>query len=344
MGVSYEMPGAWLIWPEDPEADLADVFYVHSTTYSESEHWNAPLMDREAEDTLRRIAAPNEVGPFFSAGAVYAPRYRQATLFAAFTRKFDGRAAHELAYQDVEDAFRAFVAATDPHKPMILAGYGQGGLHVLGLLQNVVSADADLKDRLAVAYVIGHAVPMTVFDDGLGQIPPCGSDMDTNCVVSYVDLEPRFDDEHRRFRRWTLAWDQNRNLVSVDDTPLLCINPLSWSATIEPVSAANHIGAASATGLQFGETPPAISQAIGAQCMDGVLIVDRPSQNFLRRRHWFGAHWRPQTFNLFYHDLAANARQRALELEPILLEKARILDPIADAVDVIDSPVNKVPD
>ena len=95
----------------------------------------------------------------------------------------------------------------------------------------------------------------------------------------------------------------------------MCVNPISWTASEAPAPADGHVGAASATGLRIRETPPAIAKAIGAQCVDGVLRVDQPRQTFLRKRHWFGEHWRPQNFNLFYHDLAEDAARRVRNLE-----------------------------
>ena len=170
---AYGARGAWAVWPDDQHVGEADVFYVHSTTYASSRHWNAPLADANADATLRRVAAPNEAGPFMRVGAVYGPRYRQATLFTAFTHKFDGLAARELAFQDVEAAFRQFLQDRPSDRPIILAGYGQGGLHVLGLLANHVVHDEAVLDRLAAAYIIDEPIPLSLFEGPLAQTPPC---------------------------------------------------------------------------------------------------------------------------------------------------------------------------
>jgi Protein of unknown function (DUF3089) len=341
---AYGARGAWVLWPSEAGAGLADVFYVHSTTYSARRHWNAPVNAKKADATLRRVAAPNEVGPFMGLGAVYAPRYRQATLFANFTHKYDGLAARELAYGDVATAFETFLKERSPERPFILVGYGQGGLHVLGLLQHRVAKDETLRTRLAAAYVIGEPTPISIFDNGLAAIAPCRTSGDIRCVVSYIDLEPAFDDDRRRYRDRALAWRDNQKLVSLPAAPLLCVNPLSWKLSEEPVSAEMHIGAASATGLQMGETPPAIAKATGAQCNNGILTIDPPQQKFLRRKHWFGDQWRAQDFNLFYHDLTADVTRRVRNLNLTLEQEARFLAPIEEAVDLEVSPINKAPE
>lgn len=318
---AYGARGAWVLWPENQAAGAADVFYVHSTAYASNKHWNAPLTDRAADAILRRVAAPNEAGPFARIGAVYGPRYRQATLFAMFTHKFDGIAARELAFRDVEKAFLHFLKERPADRPFILAGYGQGGLHVLGLLQLHIDGDEKLRRNLAAAYIIDESVPVAIFSHALKTIEPCRSPQDARCVIAYIDLESGFEDEKRRYRQRALIWDEHGFLVSTPQTPMLCVNPLSWTVSSEFVSAAHHIGAASATGLRVDQTPPPIEKAIGAQCVDGILMVEKPRRNFLRRRHWFGDQWRPQDFNLFYHDLSKDAARRVANLKKLQREE-----------------------
>ena len=323
---AYGARGAWALWPDDQSAGSADIFYVHSTTYASAAHWNAPLRDNAADAALRRVAAPNEAGPFMRVGAVYGPRYRQATLFTAFTHKFDGVAARELAYRDVEQAFLQFLQDRPTNRPIILAGYGQGGLHVLGLLTYHVAENPALRSKLAAAYIIGQSVPLSLFDTHLTAARPCFSPQETGCIVAYIDVGPGFEEERRRFRQRSLIWTADRTLRSQPRSPLTCVNPILGEVSDDPGPREGHVGAASATGLRIRETPPAISKAVGAQCVNGILEVDRPQQIFLRRRHWFGRHWKPQNFNLFYHDLAEDAARRVRNLELSLEMRAVDLD------------------
>jgi len=341
---AYGARGAWAIWPDDPAAGEADIFYIHSTTYASRAQWNAPLTDKGADQTLRRVAAPNEAGPFFTAGAIYGPRYRQATLFSRFTHKFDGLAARRLAYEDVTHAFERFLSERRQERPIIIAGYEQGGLYALGLLQHYFARDEKLRRQLAAAYIIQTGFPLSLFDDQLRGIPPCQRPNQTRCVISYIAIEPGFDDEKRRLGRRALAWSNDRDLLSLSQEPILCTNPLGWTTAPARAKPDLHLGAASATGLHLGETPPPIPHALGAQCIDGVLAVDRPRQQFLRRHRWFGRKWRTPDFNLFYHDLAADAVRRTALLKETLDEEARLPGPHEDAVDPEPAPVNKVPD
>jgi hypothetical protein len=339
----YGARGAWLLWTETPSKS-ADVFYVHSTTYYRRRRWNAPINHDDADAIRRTIAAPNEAGPFLSIANAYGPRYREATVFSLFTHKYDGLAAHELAYDDVRRAFETFLKARDPERPLILAGYGQGGLHVLGLLNHYFQGEVNpLRHRLVAAYVIGFPTPKTVPDGLAPPLPVCEKASSVRCLVSYVDFEPRFNEEMARARRRTLVWDAAGQLQSTPSDALICVNPLSWTSTDDYQAPDKHVGAASATGVGFGARPPKIAHAVGARCDRGVLVVDQPRQPYLRRSPWYGAKWKAQPFNLFYFDLEANAALRVATLAERLKTDPEILAPIGETVDVVDSPVNKVP-
>jgi hypothetical protein len=337
----YAARGAWALWPE-AGAGAADIFYIHSTTFYSRKSWNAPIGEADADAEFRRNAAPNEAGPFLGAGAVYAPRYRQATLYSFFTEKYDGAAARTLAYADVTAAFAEFLATTDGERPIVIVGYGQGGLHALGLLGQAIDPDKDLRRRLAVAYILGQATPMSAFGGLLKSIPPCEGPRAVRCVVSYVDYEKRFGGEIDRARRRSMIWTPSGALEPAPP-PLLCTNPLTWAIDESYAGPDRHIGAASATGLPLGSPPPALSRTTGAQCVDGILTVDRPQQQFLRRKASFGQKWRVQSFNLFYFDLSEDVRRRIGETARRLDEEARILEPIETSVDLEDSPIHKAP-
>jgi hypothetical protein len=341
----YESPAAWLLRPTGRgSADKpADVFYVHSTTYYRRRLWNAPIDDEEADKTRRMVAAPNEAGPFADAGEIYAPRYREATLYSLFTHKYDGLAARELAYSDVKRGFQSFLKSRDPARPLFLVGYGQGGLYALGLLHDFFQGEANpLRRRLVAAYLIGSPTPVRSLDALRPPVPPCPGPLSVRCVISYVDLEPRFDEEMERVRRRSLDWDARGRLVSWPAAPLVCINPLSWRIDGGYQGRERHAGAASATGVLQG--PPArIAKAVGARCENGVLIVDTPERRFLRRGDWFGAKWKAQPYNLFYYDLSADAHRRLGRLTEVLKTEPEPLPPIEHAVEVEKSPINKIP-
>ena len=347
----YADPASWILWPETiepPQEDDqaramgADIFYVHSTTYASNKHWNAPILDKTAREVLLKIALPNEAGPFQHLGAVYAPAYRQATQFAFFTQKHQGREARRTAYKDVAAAFSTYLDQADPNRPLILVGYGQGGLHVQGLLANFFQTNEPLRRRLVSAYIIDQSTPLDMFDTTFSATPPCRDGDDIRCVISWTSYAQGFEQEAWRARNRALVWDQADNFSAVRGRPLLCTNPITWRNGTHGAQE-NHAGAASATGPGYGQDPVIIEQAISATCDDGIVMVSKTKKKYLKRPKYFGGKWAPLPYNLFYEDIRLNAVARMPLLAKLLHAENQLAPPMEEAVEIGDSPINKVP-
>jgi hypothetical protein len=129
----YTQRATWGLLPAQPDqvaaqAPPADVFFVGPTTFDGGSHWNAPIDARAANRMFDRAMAPNYAGPFVKVGRIFAPRYRQASLYSQLTLREDAREARRFAYGDVEDAFDQFLMRYDRGRPLILVGVEQGGL------------------------------------------------------------------------------------------------------------------------------------------------------------------------------------------------------------------------
>ncbi len=78
--------------PVSKERGQAAVFFIHPTSYITtfgSAHWNAALDNAEANATARRFVA-SQASAFNGAGAIWAPRYRQANYGAFLTQGPEG--------------------------------------------------------------------------------------------------------------------------------------------------------------------------------------------------------------------------------------------------------------
>ena len=60
-----------------------------------------------------------------------------------------------LSMDDVRKAFDLFQAQRDQSRPLIIAGFSQGGLAVVELLKHI---DDETYSQLAAAYVLGYKV------------------------------------------------------------------------------------------------------------------------------------------------------------------------------------------
>ncbi len=337
----YTKPEAWLTRP-DPSIDPinitgGDIFVVAPTFYLGSEHWNAPTDDPKVLKKMRRIALPNYIIPYEIAGRVYSPHYRQAALYSFLNNtRDDSRASQKLAYRDIKRAFEQFLSENPPERPIILVGHGQGGLHVQRLLQDFFQGR--LSNKLAVAYIIDHPVPMSRFDTVLSKLHPCESEKDIQCVVSFGAFRSKEKKRIRLFKKRTLIWQGSR-LKLIEKEPLLCTNPLTWSRSTEYAPPRLHLGGAVAEGLGVDTLPAPSPQQTGAQCKNGILLIDKPKQKSLRRPNRFGGKFRTHPSNLFFEDMRIDAERRMqtmLALD-ILPKRAPIME--IQTIEIEESPV-----
>jgi len=340
---TYEPPAAadyavlesWLAQPDlgvDPFTlqSKGDVFVVVPSVYRGGEHWNLPFNDLKRKNKLQRIVRPNYVAPYGKAGRLFAPYYRQASLYAFMTNREDAQQAQDFAYQDVKRAFKVFLDESPPERPIVLVGHNQGGSHVQRLLMDFFQGD--LKKRLAVAYVIDHPFPLDSFDGPLSNLSPCTSPEQSQCVVAFGSFTPKDKVIAQRFSEGTLVFN-GRKYEAIDNRPTLCINPLLWAQSEDYAPARLHLGGVAAEGLDPDIVPASMTKQSGAQCHDGLLLVDNPRSKSLRRPIQVGAKFRTLPSNLFYEDLKQDATRRVQNLldTNVLPERA---GPMLDDLDV----------
>jgi len=344
---NYANMEAWLAQPdlgEDPYIHTAkgDVFVVVPSVYRGGEHWNLPSDDLKRKNKLQRIVRPNYVSPYGQAGRLFAPYYRQASLYAFMTSREDAVQAQDFAYQDVKRAFRAFLKNSPPERPIVLAGHNQGASHVQRLLKDFFQGE--LKDRLAVAYVIDYPLPLEAFEGSLSALKPCETEADTGCVVAFGTFTPEDRVIADRYTNRLLIHD-GQKYTAIAGRDIACINPLVWQSHEDYVPHRLHKGGVAAEGLEPDIDPAPLTKQVGAQCQNGLLLVDKPRSRSLRRPIQVGAKFRTLPSNLFYEDLKQNAAMRV----NALIESGRLptrtekLDGF-DVIDVIESPVGEVKD
>ena len=157
----YNDATMWITEDGDTDGMGADVFYVVSTWEEDwktadgrmshyADVWNPTHREHMATE-INRVAAYMSHGNRF-----YAPFYRHSTIETFMTRDEDSiRSRTRLAMADVCTAFDHFQAQRDKSRPLILAGFSQGGLAVVELLKHI---DDETYSQLAAAYVLGYKV------------------------------------------------------------------------------------------------------------------------------------------------------------------------------------------
>ncbi len=306
----YASPGAWALLPQAEPTGPADVFFVHPTTY-DGGAWNAPIDAPRAARLLDEVMIPNYAGPFQRLGRVFAPRYRQASLYTTLTLREDAREARAFAYRDVRAAFDRWRAAHDQGRPLIIVGVGQGGV-LAERLAREAAADPGLKARMVAAYLIDVALPAEAYAQGAA-LPACRVRLQAGCVAAYL-AEQYGDDVRTRDRlRHAPVWN-GEQLVGLRRRTPLCFNPLLGGVTDAPAAPETNLGAANASGLEWGDRPGFLQHQVGAQCVGGILKLTRPRSPALRPGLSWTERQREPPYNVFYADLEADAQARLAAL------------------------------
>lgn len=186
--------GTQTVEPFRPLTDApVDCFYAYPTI-STDEGENSDL---HADDAERQIAA-NQAARFGEACNVYAPTYRQVPLAALFSRISSGTMTTttvaggppqpwDIAYADVLDAFRHYLANDNDGRPFVLIGHSQGAGHLRKLLAEEIDGDEALRDQMLSAMLIGSSVEVSG-EGAFDNIGACQDATDTSCVVSYASF------------------------------------------------------------------------------------------------------------------------------------------------------------
>jgi len=313
----YALPTAWSALPE--LADLADrvppglsavapadarvdVFFLHSTS-AVAPTWNASAEDPKIAAASDRGGVLIQASAFNGVGAIFAPRYRQATGTAFYTPSADGDAAIDLAYSDIDRAFTAFLARRTPGRPFLLAAHSQGAALLARLLSRRVSG-TPLRDQLVAAWIIGSGLT----HEGLGRdapdVPACVGPRDIGCVVAWNARSP--DNKPGGIEVWYPAGERR-----------VCTNPLSGVGEGGPMPASANLGAVF---LQSPDPRPRPGLA-DAACSDGTLRVQlhgaAPRDFASRVLDWAmgKGNYHPIEYELFWSNIRANAAERVAAWE-----------------------------
>ena len=285
-----------------------DVFFVHPTGYLTPISWISPMdLDSGTEENIDWVMA-NQASAFNGCCNVYAPRYRQANIFAYLGSEEERERILGFAYQDVKSAFEYYLNNNNNGRPFILASHSQGTHHSMHLLSDIID-NSDLHERMVAAYLIG-AVNIPLSPEWFAEmenIEPCNNASDLGCVIH---------------------WDTIPDGGSVLERPApsVCTNPLLWSLGEEAASVEQHAGIVipqhsynlffsgsedTAQGKIFDSLAAPILGLTGAQCRDGTLFVERLEDPAFGESGFAGASYHLFDYSMFYMNIHENARFRS---------------------------------
>jgi Protein of unknown function (DUF3089) len=213
-----------------------DCFYVYPTVSGQPTiNANRAIGFREREIAIAQVSRFSQVC------RVYAPVYRQITL-SALAHPSRITLAHALiAYRDVLDAFRDYLAHYNHGRGIVFIGHSQGATILIRLLQQEVDRRPAVRRLLVSALLLGGNVTVpkgrTVGGD-FAHLPACTASRQAGCVIAYSSFT-RKPPKNSQFGRTTS--DAGVILMAPHNPSpnlrIMCVNPASpegGSAPLDP--------------------------------------------------------------------------------------------------------------
>ncbi len=217
----YNNATLWLSSDNDTDDTGADIFYVVSTWEEDwttedgrichyADVWNPQHREHMQTLEINKVAAYMSPGNNF-----HAPCYRHTTIEAWMTKDEDFLSRRlRLAMDDVCKAFDLFQANRNQNRPLIIAGFSQGGRAVVELLKHI---DDKTYDQLAAAYVLGYKVTKADMQQ-CNHIRPAEGETDTGVTICYNTVKD-------------VKYIQP--IIAASD---ICINPVNWCTDATPAT------------------------------------------------------------------------------------------------------------
>lgn len=189
------------------------VFFLYPTSFTDGGRENGTPINARIDDAYINkktdyTSILYQASVFNDACDVYAPRYRQAHISMYYEKDTSvAKRAFDLAYDDVKEAFRAFLK-TNNDRPFIIGSHSQGTTHATRLIAEYIDS-SQVRDKMIAAYLIGMPVQKSIFRN----IGVCHDSTQTGCFLSW-----------RTFRDGYI-----NPYISTTDTTIGMVNPILWT-------------------------------------------------------------------------------------------------------------------
>jgi hypothetical protein len=178
-------------WKADPNAPI-DCFYVYPTISTDP----TPNSDMTADPAELNVIR-QQFARFAAACKPYAPLYRQITLgglrrVLAAPPGTDAGAilANGVQYDDVKDAWNAYLKNDNNGRGVVLVAHSQGSFILNRLIREEIDGKP-IQARLVSAILLGTTLEVPKGKDVGGsfkQIPLCKAASQTGCVITYASF------------------------------------------------------------------------------------------------------------------------------------------------------------
>jgi hypothetical protein len=283
-----------------------DVFFIHPTgDMTGSAGWNSRLDPNSQTEENTRWMMANQASVFNGCCAVYAPRYREASIFIYVSATPElHKKAIDFAYADVDRAFTYFLAHYAKGRPFIIASHSQGTEHAFDLIKRRIDG-TPLAQRMVAAYLLGGSVTDKEAD-ALKTVHVCNAPTDLHCFV-----------------HWATYGEGPMPVRNDVKGKIVCVNPLNWKRDgwiapaslnlgAEPISGRFQFkfwGGDEAHGMIFPPLKAPLKAWTRAECRGGFLFAqDQSGTQFQKVAS--GKNYHGLDYALFAMNIRENAEAR----------------------------------
>ena len=151
----------------------------------------------------------NQASVFNGCCSIYAPHYRQASIYSYYDTDKVRQEIHSFVYQDVKKAFDYFIKNYSNGRPFIIASHSQGTHHSIRLLAEQIDG-TDLYPRMIGAYIIGGEISKS-WVKKMDDIYICDGPTELGCLVHWDTINvTHINKDMPRFKN------------------NICVNPITW--------------------------------------------------------------------------------------------------------------------
>ena len=272
------------------QEESADVFFIHPTMLLSGVEWNADVLDDVMNAEVDQWPIRHQASAFSGAGRVFAPRYRQAHVRIFSLGDSLSWAAAEVAYQDVNEAFKHYLKHWNQGRPIVIAGHSQGAFHGRRLIQEHFDG-TPLAAQLVAAYLPGMDMVASEFNT----IPTCDVPDQTGCLCTWMTYGEGFLPD------WLI-----RKRAKPDSEPLLIVHPVTWTKLENINKLDSHLGVVRPS---FRLSKPRAIQTWITK--ENVLWMGAPK--LLGGRMFQRDNWHSGDINLFWLNIYKNVQERTLK-------------------------------
>lgn len=232
--LDYSKQGLWACFNDDGgSSKTADCFVICPTVYvANGRSKNINAKDPSIKRTF--ISGISEQKELYSdMCSVYSPLYSQAAIEAYSMSDAESAKYFDIAYADVENAFLYYMKNCNHGRPLVLAGFSQGGEMCIRLLKDHGN-DPAVRKALVACYAIGWRLT----DEDISKYPhlkPAQGESDTGVIICY-DCESE---------------EVKSSLVVPEGMKSRSINPLNWKTDPTPADKSLNKGSMLADGTQY---------------------------------------------------------------------------------------------